>query len=145
MFYPVMVSTFNDLIAGLIKDGHKDLALNVFNKFDAELSGIIPDLEVADRKIVLAQTAYSLGDIKHGDELVNDIDDYLTDQLDWNASLIQDKSGELNERDVQYQLQFINGLTSITSENHRTELNKKLQAQLKNYSTKFGALQTPTQ
>ena len=145
MFYPVMVSTFSDLIAGLIKDGHKDLALNVFNKFDAELSGIIPDLEVADRKIVLAQTAYSIGDIKHGDLLVNDIDDYLTDQLDYNASQLKDNSGNLNDRDVQYQLQFLNGIASITAENHRIDLNKKLQAQLKDYSTKFGSLQRPTQ
>jgi hypothetical protein len=144
MFYPVMVTTFLDLIQGLIKDGHKDLALNVFNKYDAELSGIIPDLEVADRKIVLAQTAYSVGDIKHGDEFVKNIDDYLTDQLDYSASLVQDHSSDISGRDLQYQLQFLNGLTSITADNHRTDLNKKLQAQLKDYSAKFRMVQ-PTQ
>jgi hypothetical protein len=144
MFYPVMVTTFVDLIQGLIKDGHKDLALNAFNKYDQELSGIIPDLEVADRKLILGQTAYQLGDVKHGDELTNNVDGYITDQMDYNAYLMQGNAADVNQRDVQYMLQFLSELTRITADNHRTDLNKKLQAQLNDYGSKFRSLQ-PTQ
>jgi hypothetical protein len=141
MFYPVMVTTFLDLTQGLIKDGHKDLALNVINKMDQVLPETIGDLEVADRKVFLAQTAYQLGDIKHGDKVAADVDAYITDQLDYQSYLAQSKSGNIDERSVQYLLQFLNALTTITADNHRPALNGKMQAHLKQYSTAFGMLQ----
>ncbi|HWZ02039.1 MAG TPA: hypothetical protein VNX40_00440, partial [Mucilaginibacter sp.] len=142
MFYPVMVTTFLDLAQGLIKDGHPDLALKVLHKYDEVLPDINPGLDVADRKIFLAQTAYTLHDIVLGDKFVKSVDDYLTDQLDYNYALLQDKSGDMSMRDVQYGVSFINGLAGVTADNHRMELNKKLQDQLKDYETKFaGVLQ----
>jgi hypothetical protein len=140
MFYPVMVTTFLDLAQGLIKDGHPDLALKVLHKYDEVLPDINPGLDVADRKIFLASTAYSLHDIVLGDKFVNQVDDYIKDQLDYNYSLLQDKSVDLNSRDVQYGVSFINGLSGITNDNHRSALNKKLQDQLKDYETKFSIL-----
>ena len=140
MFYPVMLSTFLDLAQGLIKDGHKDLALNVLHKYDSVMPDINPGLEVADRKIFLAQTAYELGDTSLGDKYVNSVDNYITDQLNYNNYLMQNSPDNISMRDVQYGVSFVNGMASLTEENHRTQLNVKLKAQLKDYESKFGSL-----
>jgi hypothetical protein len=140
MFYPVLVTTFLDLANGLIKDGHPDLALKVLHKYDEVMPDINPGLEVADRKIFMAQTAYELHDIILGNKFINSVDGYITDQLDYNYYLMQNNSGDLNTRDVQYGVSFLNGITSISSENHQTALNNKLKAQLKDYETKFAGI-----
>ena len=140
MFYPVMVTTFLDLITGLMKDGHPDLALKALHKYDEVLPNINTGLDVADRKIILAQTAYNLHDIVLGNKFVTNVDDYLTDQLDYNYSLLQNNSGDLSARDVQYGISFISGLANLTDENHQTVLSAKLKQQIKDYESKFGSI-----
>jgi len=140
MFYPVMVTTFLDLAQGLIKDGHPDLALKTLHKYDEVMPDINPGLEVADRKIFMAQTAYTLHDMVLGNKFVNSVDDFLTDQLDYNYHLLQDNSMNLDVRTVQYGISFLNGLAGVTGENHQTALNNKLKAQLKDYETKFASI-----
>jgi hypothetical protein len=138
MFYPVMVTTFFDLIDGLMKDGHPDLAKKALEKYDEELPDLYTGLDVVDRKIYLAKMAYQLNNIVLGDKFVKGIDDYLTDQLNYDEHLLQDNSSELSYRDAQYSISFINALQGITADNHRTELSKKLADQLKEYETKLG-------
>jgi hypothetical protein len=140
MFFPVLVTTFLDLANGLIKDGHPELALKVLHKYDEVMPDMNPGLEVADRKIFMAQTAYELHDIILGNKFINSVDGYITDQLDYNYYLLQNNSGDLNARDVQYGISFLNGITGMTGENHQTALNNKLKAQLKDYETKFAAI-----
>ena len=140
MFYPVMVTTFLDLANGLVKDGHPDLALKALHKFDDVMPALVPGLEVADRKVFLAQTVYGLHDTVLANKFVTNVDDYLTDQLDYNYSLLQDNAGNLDTRMVQFGVSFLNGLVSMTGENHQTALNNKLKAQLKDYETKFGSV-----
>ena len=142
MFYPVMVTTFLDLAQGLIKDGHPDLALKVLHKYDEVMPDINPGLEVVDRKIFFAQTAYDLHDIVLGNKFINSVDNYVTDQLDYNYYLMKDNSGEFNSRDVQYGMSFLNGLIGITSAGdiHQTALTNKLKAQIKDYENKFSAI-----
>ena len=145
MFYPVMVTTFQDLADGLIKDGHPDLALKALHKFDEVMPDFNPGLEVADRKIFMAQTAYSLHDPALGNKLVNSIDYYITDQLDYNYNILQSNSGSLNTRDIQYGISFINGLVGMTADNHQTALNNKLKSQLKDYESKFSSIMSRQQ
>ncbi|MDF2434327.1 MAG: hypothetical protein JWP44_3958 [Mucilaginibacter sp.] len=140
MFYPVMITTFLDLIQGLMKDGHPDLALKALHKYDQELPDINPGLDVADRKIFMAQTAYTLHDVVLANKFITSVDNYITDQLDYNYYLMQNNSGDLSMRDVQYGVSFINGMASITGENHQTALNTKLKNQLKDYESKFASL-----
>ena len=146
MFYPVLITTFFDCAQGLIKDGHPDLALKILHKYDQVMPDFNPGLEVVDRKIFLSQTAYQLHDIVLGNKFVNSAVSYITDQLDYNYSLLQNNSGELSSRDVQYNISFINALVGITEENHLTALNNSLKAQLKGYESKFASiLQRPQQ
>src|SRR6202012_2220602 len=122
MFYPVMLTTFFDLTQGLIKDGHPDLALKVLHKYDEVMPDLNPGLEVANRKIFMAQTAYDLHDVVLGNKFITSVDNYVTDQLDYNYYLLKDNSGSLSLRDVQYGISFINAMVGITSESHQTAL-----------------------
>ncbi|MDB5089960.1 MAG: multidrug transporter [Mucilaginibacter sp.] len=138
MFYPVMVTTFLDLAEGLIKDGHPDLALKALHKFDDVMPDINPGLDVAYRKMFMAQTAYGLHDNVLANKFVTGIDDYVVDQLDYNYNLLKNNSDNLDLRNVQFGVSVINAMVGITGDSHQTALNAKLAAQLKDYTNKFG-------
>ena len=137
MFYPVLLTTFLDLTQSLLQEGHNDLALKLLHKYDAVLPDINTYIDVAGRKMFLAQAAYQLNDAALGNKWVNNIDTYLVDQLDYNYHLLQDDANSVNRRDVQIALQVINGMADFTRTSHQTALNQKLEAQLKDYGTKF--------
>ncbi|MEO6977933.1 MAG: DUF2723 domain-containing protein, partial [Mucilaginibacter sp.] len=140
MFYPVMVTTFLDLADGLVKDGHNDLALKALHKFDDVMPDMTPGIEVANRKIFMAKTTYSLHDNVLGNKLMNSVNDYLTDQLDYNYNLMKDNSGAFDIRTVQYGVSFLNAMVEFTGESHQTQLTAKFNAELKDYTNKFGAV-----
>jgi len=140
MFYPVMLSTFLDLAQGLIKDGHPDLALKTLQKCDQVLPDLSPGLEVADRKIFIAKTAFELHDIPLGNKFLTSVDNYVTDQLDYNYYLMQNNSGDFNAQTVQYCVSFISGMAEIADGNHQTALSKQLQSQAKDYEAKFASV-----
>jgi hypothetical protein len=140
LFYPQAVNTFDKLTLGLIKDGHKDLALKALNKFDEVLPDINPNLMAAQSKISIADTSYKLNDLTLGNKLMNSVDNYLTDQLDYNYYQLQNDTGEMSERDVEIGLQFLNGMASIAHENKQTALDGKLVAQLTDYENKFSSI-----
>jgi hypothetical protein len=139
-FYLTMEFTFNDLTQGLIKDGRRDLALKAIHKFDEQMPDINPDIDTAAHKFFLAQTAYRLDDLKLGNKYVKSVDDFITDQLDYNYTLLQNKQ-DIDQRTVQIGVQLLNGMTDTTRNNHQTELSNQLQAQLKDYENKFAVLQ----
>ncbi|HEY0246063.1 MAG TPA: DUF2723 domain-containing protein, partial [Mucilaginibacter sp.] len=140
MFYPVMMSTFLDLAQSEIKDGHPELAVKVLHKYDQELPDLDIDIRTANSKFFLAQTAYQVHDIALGSKFVNSIDNYLTDQLDYYYTLLQGNVGTLNPRDVAFSIQMINGMADFAKDGHQTALYNKLQAQLKDYGTKFAGI-----
>ncbi|HEY4325274.1 MAG TPA: DUF2723 domain-containing protein [Mucilaginibacter sp.] len=139
-YYLTMELTFNDLAQGLIKDGHRDLALKAIHKFDEQMPDINPDIDTAAHKFFMAQTAYKLDDLKLGNKYVKSVDDFITDQLDYNYSLLQNKQ-DIDQRTVQIGMQLLSGMTDTAKNNNQTELNSQLLAQLKDYENKFAVLQ----
>jgi hypothetical protein len=140
MFYPVMISTFLDLAQNLIKQGHPDLALKVMHKYDDVMPDLNIDIRIADSKFFLAQTAYQLHDLVLGSKLATSIDNYLTDQLDYDYYMLQSNSGTLNPRDIAFSTQLINAMADLAKDNHQTALASKLQAQAKDYESKFASV-----
>jgi len=140
MFYPQMVQAFADLAVGLMKDGHNDLAKNAIHKYEEVMPDISPNMMAENGKVSIADTSYKLHDVLLGNKLVASVDDYVTDQLDYNFYLLQNDTGEVNTDDVHNGLYFLNSMAGITQENHETALNTKLVAQLNDYETKFSAL-----
>jgi hypothetical protein len=140
MFYPVLLTTFLDLARNLEKEGHPDLALKVLHKCDDVLPDLNPYIDVAGRKLFMAQIAYRLGDPKLGNKIVNAIDSFLTDQLNYNYYQLQNGGGNINLRDVQIGLQVLNGIAEFSKAGHQDALSNKLSAQLKDYATKFSSV-----
>ncbi|HEY2582259.1 MAG TPA: DUF2723 domain-containing protein [Mucilaginibacter sp.] len=139
-FYLTMELTFNDLAQGLIKDGHPDMALKAIHKFDEQMPDINPDIDTAAHKFFMAQTAYKLDDLKLGNRYVKSVDNFITDQLDYNYSLLQNKQ-DIDQRTVQIGIQLLNGMTDTAKNNNQIELSNQLLVQLKNYENKFAVLQ----
>jgi hypothetical protein len=138
IFYPQMVGAFADLAVGLMKDGHNDLALNTLHKFDAVMPDINPGPGAVLGKISLADTSYKLNEVALGNKLVNSLDNYLADQLNYNYYLLQNNPSQVDLNIVQYGVYALNQMATVTNEGHQTELNTKLIAQVADYENKFG-------
>ncbi len=140
-FYPNMVATFHELAEGLIKDGHRDMALKAIHKFDEKMPDIDPDIDTATQKYFLAQTAYKLDDMKLGDKYLKSIDNYITDQLDYNYAMLKNNNGEaMDPRTIQIGMQLLNSMADTTRSKNETAFSDQLQAQLKDYENKFAVL-----
>lgn len=141
-FYEVMETTFINLAQGLIKDGYPQLALNALHQFDAQMPDINPDIDTASKKYFLAETAYRLHDAALGGRYIKSVNDYITDQLDYNYALLQHNQQEgLNIRDIQISMSLLSAMVDTTKNNNETQLSGQLYARLKDYSSKFSVLQ----
>ena len=76
-----------------------------------------------------------------GNKYVKSVDDFITGELDYNYTLLQDNKEGLDERTVQLGMQILSGMADTTRDNEQAELSKRLQEQLKGYENKFAALQ----
>ncbi len=140
MFYPVILSTVLDLTQNLIQEGHKDLAVKILHKYDAEMPDIYPFVDIARSKYYLVATAYTLGDINYGNQYSNSIDNYLVDQLDYNYGLLLKDASQVDSRAVQMSLYIINAMAQVTKDNHQATLADKLGKQVKDYESKFSSI-----
>lgn len=140
VFYPQMVNAFAQLAVGLVKDNRPDLAVKALHKFDDVMPDINPNLEAAQGKISIADTSFKLNEIALGNKMINSVDSYLTDQLDYNYHLLQTDAAEVSYRDVQYGLSFLNGMAELSKIDHQLALNSKLIAQVTDYENKFGSI-----
>jgi hypothetical protein len=139
-FYPVMEATFINLAQGLAQDGHPQLALNALHKFDAEMPDINPDIDTASKKYLLADAAYKLHDFKLGKKYIKSVDNYITDQLDYNYALLDDRKGALNLRDIQISMSLLNAMVDTTKTYDDKLLSNQLYAKLQDYNNKFTGL-----
>ncbi len=140
-FYLTVEVTFDDLAQGLIQQNHRDLALKAIHKFDEQMPDINPDIDTATLKFSLARTAYKLDDTSLGNRYVKGVDNFITDQLDYNYSLLQNNKEGIDNRTVQIGMQLLNGMADSAKTSNQPELGNQLLAQLKDYENKFAILQ----
>lgn len=140
MFYPVLMSTFYGLSQSLIKEGKNDMALKVLHKYDEVMPDLDVNFHVTANKYFIARTAYQLHDNVMATKMMNSVDNYIVEQLDYNYYLLQKNSRLLNTRDIQYGMQLLTWMIDSTKQYKQSALYNKLQAQHKNYETKFGAI-----
>ncbi|UOE47140.1 DUF2723 domain-containing protein [Mucilaginibacter sp. SMC90] len=140
VFYPQLVSTFSDLSAGLLKDGHPKLALNALHKYEEVMPDINPNFMAVQSKITMADTSYKLDYPKLGDKLIKSVNGYLTDKLDYNYHQLQKDTGRLSPRDVQISMSLLNNMVAVTHNSNQKELSGRLLAQLNDYADKFKSI-----
>ncbi len=141
MFFPLIARLYMNLAENLINEGKKEEARKLVKKFDAEMPDNIPVQEVAIRKYYLVESAYRVGETQLGNKLAGQIEDYLTDLLNFNYTQLQDGKVSANDRDVQLSMSLFNGLVGMTDTYHQTTLNKSLSDKFKGFQAKFGTMQ----
>lgn len=137
MFYPVIMSTILELTQNLIQEGHKDLALKVLHKYDAEMPDIYPFIDLARSKYYFVATAYTLNDISLANRYATSIENYVTDQLDYNYNQMQKDISNVDQRSVQLGLSLLNAIEQASKENHQAAISDRVSKQLKDYENKF--------
>ncbi|WP_461448757.1 glycosyltransferase family 117 protein [Mucilaginibacter sp.] len=145
MSYTSLLSAFLDLTQALTAQKRPDLALKVLAKYDQELPDLNPYIQIEGKKLYLAQAAYRLNDVVIGNKISKDIDDYLTDQLDYNYYLLQNNSGQIDPETIEIGVQVLGGLAQFTKDGHQNELSDKYAAQYKDYAGKFASVLSQAQ
>jgi len=140
MSYPNLLASFLDLTQSLIAQNRPDLAIKALQKCDQELPDLNPFIDVNITKLYLAQASYNLNDIVLGNKFANNIDAYLNDQLDYNYYLLQNNNDQISLRDVNLSVRLIGMLATFAKDAHQESLTNKLNAQYKDYATKFAAI-----
>lgn len=137
MFYPLISRMYLNLMESLIKEGKTTEAKQALKKYMTDLPDLIPVQEVAVRKYYIAEIAYQLGDTANGDKLAGGLDDYLANSLTYNYSLFKDGKTNLDNNEIQLGMSLLKGLVGLTKLPN-SGLSAKYNAQLKDFSTKFG-------
>jgi hypothetical protein len=141
MFYPLMIRLFGNLAQSLIQEGHPDLAAKVLTKYEEVMPDIYPEMEEALIKNYIGQLSFQLNNAKLGTKIFKSIENYMLDQLNYNAYLLENKGGEgMNQRDVQYALSVLNDMVDTTAKFHQDALHKELETKFNNYKTKFASV-----
>jgi hypothetical protein len=138
MFYPLITRLYSNLSDNLLREGHIDLAKNVLKKYDEVMPGIIPSTEVAVRKYYMIESAYRMGSITLANKLSNQVDDYVTNLLNYNYALLKSNDTSAENRDIQYSMSILSGLVDFAKNFKQTELHTKFSTQLKDFESKFG-------
>jgi hypothetical protein len=142
LFYPLITRLYATLADNLLKEGHQDLAKKTLKKYEEVMPSQIISSEIAVRKYYMVESLFRMGETALGTKLATQIDDYLVDQLKFNYTLFQKSDANLNTRDVQLSLSLLNGMATLAKDYKQDALSAKISAQLKDYGTKFGGMQT---
>jgi hypothetical protein len=140
LFYPVMTSDFLELTQRLMQEGHNDLALKALQKYDHEMPDLYPNIYMAQSKYFIIDSAYRLHATAMANKYVSSVDNYITDQLDYNYNLLQSSPGDVNTQNVQFGMSVLNGIAGLTKDNEQAALSSKLQAQVNDYANKFSGI-----
>jgi hypothetical protein len=140
MFYPVMMSTFLDLIDDLMDKGRNDLAVNLIRKYDEVMPDLDVDMRVNRNKFYLAQRAVKLNQVAFADKYFNSIDRYIVDQLDYSYLQLHNGSGAYNPYEVQIGIELLYGMADAARVKHQNADYNKYNAQIKKYEAQFASL-----
>jgi len=135
-FMPLVARVTLNLTDNLIKEGHPDLAKNLLNKYNDEMPDDIPAQEIAARKYYMAETAYKLGMTPMAEKYVKQLEDYLTNSLDYNYAVLKDNDPN-SQNEVQFGVSLLNGLVGLTKDNHNLTLSNSYKAKLDQYIKEF--------
>jgi hypothetical protein len=137
LFYPAITSTYIELTQALMNEGHNDLALKALHKYDQEMPDLYPYAGITQSKYWIIDTAFRLHDKTTANKYIASVDNYLTDQLDYNYHLLQNSPADVNQQNVQMEVSVLNGIAGLTKEFNEPQLAGKLQGQLDDYTKKF--------
>jgi len=113
------------------------MALKALHKYDQEMPDLYPYAGITQSKYWIIDTAFRLNDKTTANKYIASLDNYLTDQLDYNYYLLQNSPADVKEQNVQLEVSVLNGIAGLTKEFNQPQLSGILQAQLDDYTKKF--------
>ncbi|RRN77996.1 DUF2723 domain-containing protein, partial [Pseudoxanthomonas sp. SGD-10] len=132
------VNKFVELSRNLISEGKLDSAKNVMNKCMEVLPiHTVYDSNFALGKYEIVDVLYQLGMKKQANEILSQTAELINGELNYRYSLSNTKEN-LAGRDIQLGLFVLSQFEELTKQYGETALNKKVDAELKNFETKFG-------
>ncbi|MES2809002.1 MAG: DUF2723 domain-containing protein [Bacteroidota bacterium] len=140
LFYPVMISTFIDLIDDLNAKGQTDLAANLIRKFDKEMPDLDVDMRVTRNKFSLAQRAFKVNETAFAIRYFNNVDNYIVDYLDYATRQMQNKSGAFSSYNIETAFDILYGMADAARNAHQSKLYDKYMAQISKYEPQFAPL-----
>jgi hypothetical protein len=138
MFYPLITHLYLTLAENLMKEGRVDLVKNVLHKYNEVMPAIIPVQEAAVRRYYMAEIAYNAGETDMADKMMMQLDDYVTNSLNYNYTLFKAGETTINNNELRFGLSFLNGLVMFTKKYNHTGLSEKYNKQLTTYAAQFG-------
>ena len=141
MFYPIILKQFYMLTDHLMKERKLDSAKLALKKYDEVMPNLVPTTNVLVSKYYMIEAAYKLGETALANKWATQIDDYMVNLLDYDNTILQKGTTEgIDARDATLCLQIINSMAMLTKDSHQDVLNKKFEAQVKDYSGKLGSI-----
>ena len=132
------VNKFNELAKNLIFEGKIDSARNVMKaclKVMPITTTFDPNFSLS--KYEMISLFYQLGMKKEANDLLTQSAKLVTQELNYHYSLIQKKENLAN-RDIQLNLFVLSQFEEMTKKYGETKLHTEMEAQLKDFDTKFG-------
>ncbi|HYH56468.1 MAG TPA: hypothetical protein VD772_07645, partial [Anseongella sp.] len=129
--------TFNQLADTLYKQGKIDSCVKVIDRMTQVLPGIYSDLGYVQRDMLMAELYYKCSQPEKGDKMMGDITAYLKDQLDYFASLDQQRQ-QVSRMDLQNSITLLYQSSETAGKYERKELVEELKAAIASYAAMFG-------
>lgn len=122
----IFTNVFNNTISGLLKEGKKEDAQKVVNRYFE----VMPEKFYGMRSMMgayfMAENLYQLGDSKRANALIEKSADYIMKELTYLADVSESKKRFVGGQNVQLGLSFLNSMTRTTAENKQDKLSKEL-------------------
>jgi len=135
MFYNVTTAAFSLLAQDLVKNKQPDLAANVISKYDEEMPTIFVDMRSASTRLTLTKLAYQLNKKTIGTKMAGEIDNYVTDQLDYYARQLYHSS--VNGHYIVTGIEILKDLAELSKAAGQTTLNHQLNTKIAGYQHTF--------
>jgi hypothetical protein len=136
----MLLNNFISLTYNLLKENHPEMALNTLHKFDEVMPDLNPYIDLAGPKLYLADTAFKLKDVNLGRRLVNSVQNFVKDQLDYNYHLLQNSADTVDLHTVQVGISSLNSMAMIAKSNKDQVLYAAVDRQLQDYESKFASV-----
>ncbi|WP_316823379.1 DUF2723 domain-containing protein [Pedobacter gandavensis] len=122
----IFTNVFNNTISGLLKEGKKEDAQKVVNRYFE----VMPEKFYGMRSMMgayfMAENLYQLEDTKRANALIEKSAAYIMKELTYLADVSESKKRFVGGQNVQLGLSFLNSMARTTAENKQEKLSKEL-------------------
>lgn len=122
----IFTNLFNTTITGLLKDGRKEDAKKVADRYFQSMPDKFYGMRSTMGAYFMAENLYALNDVKRANELIEKSAAYIKKELDYLADVSDSKKKFIGGQNVQLGMSFLNQMANTAEKNKQTKLSKEL-------------------